>query len=109
MHANGTYEKWVIDTAARLKSDGCTVVSEIFHWCCLEHDIAYRLGLDPRALYVGRTKSIERREADARFRRCMQHRSKLGKASPIALVRWLGVRLGGWWGYNPQPQRVEEI
>src|SRR3990167_10753649 len=95
------YWEWVRWVAARLHSDGCTGVSELYHDCCLEHDISYRTGLDPRIQYTkGRVIPLSRSEADARFRRCMQQQSVLGKLSPVSWYRWLGVRVGGWWSYS---------
>ena len=95
------YWSWIRWLAERLKSDGCTVVSEMYHECCLEHDIAYRTGHDPRELYYkGRVVPISRRETDARFRKCMQSRSKLGRFSPVSWFRWLGVRAFGGFTNN---------
>jgi hypothetical protein len=82
--------------AKELNSDGCTVVADIYVDCCFEHDLAYRTGLtvygDP----------ITRKEADVRFRKCIQSHSKLGKFSPLSWVRYAGVRLGRLFGipYN---------
>lgn len=74
-----------------IKSDGCTVVSELHHGCCVIHDLGYGFGIDVRG------NCIDRRTTDANFRRCMQTRSFLAKGSPVAVGRWLGVRLFGRW------------
>jgi hypothetical protein len=77
--------------AGELKSDGCSgpALKGFYGDCCAEHDIHYRthrtLDGDP----------ITRAEADRRFRCCMQARSRLGRASPMAWWRWLAVRNGG--------------
>ena len=97
------YWAWLSAQAHAAHSDGCTLVSEMFHECCEEHDLAYRYGKDPWSAYIfgwEDAESITRAEADARFRQCIQERSHLGKASPISWIRWAGVRLGGWkaWG-----------
>ena len=89
------YWLWVRWAARRLKSDGCTGVSELYHECCLQHDLAYRTGNDPQQLYCHTVAPISRAEADAQFRRSMQQRSKLRVLSPVAFGRWLGVRIWG--------------
>lgn len=100
-----SYTDFIEREAAALRSDGCTLVSELFHWCCSEHDVAYRRKKDPRGAYFywakgcvnywDLAKPISRREADRRFRECMQEKSHLGKGSPIAWLRWIGVRAFG--------------
>lgn len=84
-----SYWARVWDKAGELGADGCTGVTGAFVECCLEHDIHYRTGqrLDGTP--------ITRRDADARFRACMQSRSKLGFFSPMAWWRWAGVRIFG--------------
>lgn len=89
MTTNAAYWEGVRARANELESDGCSVVTEAFQQCCFEHDIAYRTG----ARLDG--TPITRREADARFRQCMQLRSRFGKVSPMAWWRWAGVRLFG--------------
>lgn len=93
MPKNALYWAWLRREAESRGFDGCTGVSELYHLCCLEHDFAYRTGLCPRAYFVGRYVQPTRRATDARFRRCMQEMSPLGVASPVALIRWIGVRL----------------
>jgi hypothetical protein len=75
--------------ATAIQSDGCTAVSELFHECCVVHDLGYEFGIDPWG------RQVTKRAIDAAFRRSMQKRSKLGVLSPVAAVRWLGVRLFG--------------
>jgi hypothetical protein len=87
------FRSWVREKAAELGADGCTGVPEFYRDCCLLHDIAYRTGRNPAALYLGREEFITRSEADQLFRDCMQQRSKLGKFNPMSWWRWAGVRL----------------
>jgi hypothetical protein len=97
------YYAWVGQEAEKINSDGCTVVSEMFRPCCLEHDLAYRHKKDPRVAYLygwEKAPAITRGEADKRFRECMTVASPLKKFSPLAYIRWLGVRVGGWFGWN---------
>jgi hypothetical protein len=88
------YWNRVRGVAKDLESDGCSWASEMFQDCCFQHDIHYRLGTD----LFG--KPISRREADLRFRLCIQHRSKWGKLSPISWLRWAGVRIFGRRAYK---------
>jgi len=73
--------------ARALRSDGCTGVVDLYPDCCYEHDVHYRTHRD-----LGGAP-ITRAEADARFRRCIQARSPLGRLSPVAFWWWLAVRL----------------
>lgn len=85
--AERRYWERVRDKAGELGTDGCSYVSGAYVECCMEHDIFYR---------TGRTldgKPITKREADARLRACMQSRSRLGFFSPLAWLRWTGLRL----------------
>lgn len=72
-----------------LKSDGCTLVSEVFHSACVVHDLGYKWGIDPWG------KELSRREIDRNFRKQIQSMSKLGVFSPVSWVRWAGVRVFG--------------
>lgn len=93
------YKAWVETEAKKINSDGCTIVSELFHPCCLEHDLGYHYKKDPRIAYLygwDKAPAIPRGEVDKRFRNCMQMSSPLKDYSPIAWIRWLGVRAGGW-------------
>lgn len=87
--AVSSYWERVRDTAAELGADGCTGATGGWVDCCLEHDVHYRL----RTTLDG--TPISRRDADARFRACMQSRSRLGWWSPVAWWRWAAVRLLG--------------
>lgn len=84
-----TYREWVEDTAAELGSDGCTGVSALYRFCCLEHDIHWRTGKrrDGREISEG--------ESNEQFRSCIQRHSPFGWWSPLAWIRWLGVTFGG--------------
>ena len=73
--------------AAELKFDGCTGVADFHLPCCYHHDLMYRTGKD---IYG---TEVSRKEADYEFMLCIQSRSRLGKFSPMAFVRWVGVRL----------------
>lgn len=74
--------------AKELGSDGCTKAKDWHVECCYEHDIHWRTGKtldgDP----------ITTAEANARFRECIQNRSRLGRFSHMSWVRWVGVSIG---------------
>lgn len=97
----------LIDKAYKLVKKTDKHISEAYKVCCGEHDLAYWYAKDPRSAYrLYRdvpdsnywyfADTVDRSEADKRFRSCIQIRSKLGKASPVSWVRWLGTRAGGW-------------
>lgn len=88
-HPRQTYWDQVRDKAAALGADGCTKATGAYVECCLEHDIHYRTG------HTIAGEPITRRAADARFRSCMQSRSRLGWYSPMAWARWAAVRIFG--------------
>ena len=98
------YWEWVRSEAALIGTDGCSAVMGFHVECCFEHDLGFRRGKDPRAAYVLwrdgepdywlKAAAITFEEANARFRRCHQNRSKFGRWSPMALWRWLGVKFG---------------
>lgn len=90
----GEYLKWLGEWA-KTHSDGCTGVPDIHLHCCWQHDYAYQTGMDPREAFEGRLVFLSRRQADAIFRHCNEEEDPLGWFSPIAWVRWVGVRLFG--------------
>ena len=70
---------WIIKKVAQdLGSDGCTGVPEFHQECCLEHDVHWRTGLT----VLG--QPITDRQANRRFRQCIQSRSRFGRFSPMA-------------------------
>jgi len=81
------------DTVRRLakevKSDGCSKVLDLWVDCCYEHDIHWRTG----KTYDGKPISV--REANKRFRKCMQEKSKFGVYSPVSWWRWAAVSITG--------------
>jgi hypothetical protein len=82
------WERRCKEQGAAFPNAGCSgTIVETFHLCCVEHDIAYRTGLD---LWGNPTT---RKDADLRFKRCMQTRSVFGVFSGMAFARWLIVRL----------------
>ena len=68
-----------------IKSDGCSGVPDLYVEECIKHDFYYRTKHD----FSGRL--IRKKEADLRFRRGIQRKSKLGVMSPLSWERWLGV------------------
>jgi hypothetical protein len=100
------YWHWIRSEAALVDADGCSGPATGVHIeCCFEHDLSYYYAKDPHSayrLYRGGALDpwpcalpIDRPTVEARFRKCHQNRSKLGRWSPMALFRWVGVRVGG--------------
>jgi hypothetical protein len=108
-----SYADFVKSEALWIDADGCSGPAAGFRViCCLEHDLAYYYGRDPRAAYRGWRDGvsfalvwtvappIDREEVDRRFRTCLQNEASLGKYSPMAWWRWAGVRIGGSRAWN---------
>ena len=105
-----SYWAWVRAEAAIIGSDGCTLVSELYRKCCLQHDIAYYYAKDPTDAYQNyingqkdyweNATNFSKEQADAQFRECMRQISVLNGASPIAFIRWLGVKVLGKWAWE---------
>ena len=99
------YWDWIESEAAVIGTDGCSKVTGAYRRCCLQHDLsyfyaaapasAYRLFIAGTSNFWGHATRIDRATADAAFRRCIQAHSKAGFWSPVALMRWLGVKIGG--------------
>lgn len=77
-------------------SDGCSGVPDFYLNGCIVHDFHYSTHKD----FNG--GPISRAEADSRLRRYIQKNSSFGYLSPMALWRWLGVRLLGSKAWNKQ-------
>jgi hypothetical protein len=86
-------KKYVIVLEEAIQADGCSGATEVYHDCCVFHDLAYRIGID----YYGHP--VNRKEADVLFRQCMQSHSKLGRFSPMSWWRYAAVRLLGHTKY----------
>ena len=72
-----------------IDSDGCTGVPDFYKEECIKHDFYYRTHHN----FAG--KLITKEEADKLFLVGIQSKSKFGKFSPMALWRYLGVKLFG--------------
>lgn len=113
------YWEWIASEAALVGTDGCSAVMGFKVECCFEHDLGYRYARDPRDAYrlyrAGNelhcwdiAATIDRGEVDGRFRQCLQNQSKLGRWSPMALWRWLGVRIGGQKAWDAHRRREQD-
>ena len=100
-----TYWEFIEDEAALIKTDGCSKVSGAFRKHCRVHDLSYYYAADPVDAYKRYVAGdsdywwsatpITKAEADAAFRRGMQSDSPAGFFSPLAALRWLGLKIGG--------------
>jgi hypothetical protein len=86
--AGDEYWRHVRFIAAKMGSDGCTCVTETFVEACYEHDIHWRTGRTING------DTITTAQANRRFKRVMQSRSRFGRFSPMAHWRYLGVTIG---------------
>lgn len=97
------YRKWLEEEGAKVGSDGCTGVAEVYHHCCIEHDLAYRHHKDPRVAYLigwDDCSEMKRSIADQHFKQCIQLSSPLKKWSAMAYWRYFAVRLAGWYSWK---------
>jgi hypothetical protein len=89
------YRKWLEEEAAKVGSDGCTCAAEWKKICCLEHDLSYYHGKNPRWAYYLKSwtlaYSISRLEADNHFMEC---------SGGLSWWRWPAVRIGGWLAWK---------
>jgi hypothetical protein len=112
------YWDWVRSEAALIDTDGCSLVTGLKIECCFEHDLGFWYARDPRAAYRAArhqlidpwltAPSIDRAEVDRRFRSCLQNRSRLGRWSPMAWYRWLGVKFGSQGAWDRHRTREQE-
>ena len=72
-----------------IDSDGCTGVPDFYKEECIKHDFYYRTHHNFKGML------ISKEEADLLFMKGIQRKSKFGKLSPMAMWRYLGVRLFG--------------
>lgn len=114
---NALYWDWVESESALIKTDGCSKVSGAYRKCCWQHDLSYYYAADPVSAYLHWRRNtpdywrvatpLTKGAADASLRRCIQSESALGFFSPVALWRWLGVRVGAstaWASHRAREQ-----
>ena len=115
------YWEWVKSEAALVDTDGCSGVTGVRIECCFEHDLGFFHAKDPRSAYRHwrannyyyweDADAIDRDEVDARFRQCLQNRSRFGRWSPMAWWRWVGVRWkaqAAWDTHRAREQAARE-
>jgi len=117
-YQNPNYLTWIHAQAAEINADGCTGVTGFKLECCEQHDVegyygkdahdAYRLHKSGSAWPWSEAKPITFEQWNAKFRRCLQARSKLGRYSPMAWWRWIGVRVGARRAWNEHRQRERQ-
>lgn len=85
---------------AKINSDGCTCVKDIYVDACYEHDYHYRHGFTfPTVDFP--SHPINEAQANTRFRIVMQWESRFGRFSPISWIRYAGVSVFGRYFYHP--------
>lgn len=109
------YWSFVKYEATKIDSDGCSWVSELYHPCCLQHDLGYYYARIPESAYsyylqdvVGywdKATTASKDEIDVAFRDCIQKRSKAKKWSPLSWIRYAGVKWFGKKAWNSHRTR----
>lgn len=92
-----TYWDRVKALAWALKGDGCSRAPDLFYRsCCDEHDIHYRTGMTLAGV------SLTRKQADTRFRKCLQKNGKTPILGTFILpwIYYAAVRLFGESSWN---------
>lgn len=112
------YWTFIENEAALIKTDGCSNVTGAYRRHCRVHDLSYYYARDPVAAYrlyaAGdlnywlNAKALTKGEADAAFRRGMQSDSPAGFFSPLAITRWLGLKVGGGAAWESHRQRERD-
>ena len=75
-------------------SDGCSLAPDlVFFDCCEQHDLDY-------------STNVKRATADKKLCLCIRDTGH----PVLARIYWIGVRLGGWWGYyfGPSAEKRRE-
>lgn len=80
------YAARVCAEAKRIKSDGCSGVTQAYRIVCEEHDISFATHLD---FFTG--APITEEQADLMLRWGIQRHSRLGRGSLIAWIRYTGL------------------
>lgn len=93
---NDEYKDWLREQGAIYGFDGCTVVTELAHCACLEHDYHYRFAADRYG------DPVSRAEADKIFRQRLPWWLK---------YRWLGTRLfaGRAWEKHRNVEKAGKV
>ena len=88
-----TYEPRLREEARRIRSDGCSGVTQAYWIVCAEHDSAYARHVD---FFTG--LPITEEEADLMLRWGIQWHSVFGRLSPMAWWRYKGLSKAGGLG-----------
>lgn len=97
------YHDFIREEAALINADGCTGVTNVNGWACLEHDLAYYHGKRPTHAYRKYCAGVEDfwgdaepttfEEANANFKRALFRESVFGHLNPLSWVRYAAMRL----------------
>lgn len=79
----------VMNIKLYIDSDGCTGVPDFYKEECIKHDFYYRTHHNFKG------ELISKNQADLLFMQGIQSKSQFGKFSPMALWRYIGVKLFG--------------
>jgi hypothetical protein len=112
------YYEFIDHEVGLIRSDGCSMVTGLRVQCCKVHDLEYHRGKSVSSAYtqyrVGNhdywtaAAPITRKEADAHFKKCLHLNSPMGYLSPLAWIRYAGVRLFGGRAWDEHRRRETE-
>jgi len=109
------YWAWVKTECRKIKSDGCSKVTQAFKFACEEHDLCYYYAKDPRVAYALYCKGsldywveaddISRAEADSLMAERQREKGLIGWL--FSTWRYAGLRIGGWKAWRDHRRREE--
>jgi len=110
------YWDWVKVECRKIKSDGCSKVTQAFKFACEEHDLSYYYARDPRDAYKWYlasaldpwklAKPITRGQADGLMADRQQAAGPVGWL--FSTWRWAGLRIGGWLAWRNHRNREKK-
>lgn len=99
-----TYRDWIENEARLIHADGCTGVSNVNGWACLEHDVQFwhgRSAVDAyrqwsrgnTRAYWAHSRQITFEEANQHFKSSLFRESVLGHLNPMTWWRYRAMKL----------------
>lgn len=91
---SGQYWQWIREEAKKIGSDGCTAPSQFGECCCLQHDLCFHYGKDPRhAFQIGGEEAWKLADPIS----FLATNNLFAGCLPWWLrYRWIAVMTGGW-------------
>lgn len=109
-----SYHEWIENEADLIHADGCTGVTNVNGWPCLQHDLEFKTGRSAAAAYNyyrwghedywAKAPQITFEIANAHFRAALFRESALGYLNVFSWARYVAMRLkktrAAWNGHR---------